>query len=207
MTNEASLLAALRDHHKFSFDKRNARLPAGAPVASLGPAPAINGMDVARYCYDAGWHDVENLARALGTSISESAWHPEAFHHNVDTDGNIASTDWGMWQINDQSHPEFFPGGDTSAAFDPAKSTRKAFDIWKSWGGFNAWFGFKNQVYLDDYYLRRVWLAMANFGARDWVKLAMERPGVIAGRNTPSTKTRVPMISLSQFRIIYPSGT
>lgn len=120
----------------------------------------------------------------------------------------IVSTDWGMWQLNDVSHPEFFPNGSTAIAFNPARSTEAAFDVWLAGGqSFDPWYGHKNLVYLDDYYLRRAWLAVANFGARRAVTAARARPAVIAGRTTPATKTRVPMETLSEFRKVYPAGT
>jgi lysozyme-like protein len=201
VTNGSVLSDVLAEHHRFGAEKID-------KVSGLGSKPALNGMDVAVLCYDAGWHDVKTLARALGTSISESAWHPEAFHQNLDSSGNVTSTDWGMWQINDAAHPQFFPNGSHDNAFDPVKATDYAFQIYNDAGqSFDPWYGFKNKVYLDDYYLRRCWLAVCNFGARIWVEEAEARPAEIAGRTTPPTKTRVPMISLSDFRKIYPPGT
>lgn len=191
-----------RDLARISFEK------VSAGSAGLGTVPALNGMEVARLCYAAGWHDVWTLAAAIGTFASEALFHPAAFHQNVDADGNVVSTDWGMCQINDAAHPEFFPGGSPANALDPQKAIAKSFEIWNAAGqSFDPWFGHKNQVYLDDYYLRRSWLAILNMGAARWITLAEARPDVVAGRTTPPTKTHPTMITLSDLRKIYPPGT
>lgn len=176
----------------------------GIQVAGLD-GPALNAMDVADLCLEAGWTDPIELAKALATFCSESLYHTRAFHHNL-VDGKVDSTDWGPCQINDKTHPDVFPGGDPDViACNPMKCFRAARSIYVHAGdSFDPWFGWKNGVALDDYYLRRAALGIANYVAREFVHKALGRAPVIADRNTPETLTRIPMVTLSEFRRIYP---
>lgn len=170
---------------------------------------ALNGMDAGARCYEAGWHDVFTLTHSLATFFSESLLYTRAFHHNVDASGTITSTDWGPCQLNDKAHPEFFPHGDENAiACNPDKCFAAAFKVWQDGGqSFGPWYGWKNGVALDDYYLRRASLAILNLVAADMKTDALARAPEIAGRPTPPTKTRTPMISTHELRTVYPPGT
>lgn len=193
------LTAALEQHWKYGGDKVVTR------VAGLDGV-ALNGMDVAVECHRAGWVDALELAKALATFCSESLFYTMAFHHNLAPDGSILSTDWGPCQLNDKYHAQWFPGGDPSViACNPNECFKAAHTVWKDSGGsFAPWYGWKNGVALDDYYVRRAGLAVMNYVARDLVQLAGERAPEIAGRKTPPTLTRVPMMSTHDLRVIYP---
>jgi hypothetical protein len=168
----------------------------------------LNGMDAAVRIHDAStsWRDARVLAHALATFFAESLLYTRAFHHNVGPDGTVDSTDWGPCQINDKAHPDLFPGGDPDAiACNPDKCFGAAWQIYHAAGGsLDPWYGWKNGVALDDYYLRRASLAVANFVGRDLVTLAKGRAPEIAGRTTPPTTTRVPFISTHDLKLVYP---
>lgn len=180
----------------------------GAPVAGLGTT-RLNGMDVVDYLYRVGFDDVNEIGVALATFSAESLWYMSAWHHNVDADGNILSTDWGFPQINDKAHPEFFPNGDpTKFMIDPFLQAQAAFKVYtQSAYTFNPWAAYTSKVWLDDYHIRRASLALLNYTSRRLVKLAKDRPDVINGRTTPPTKTPNTLISIAQFNKIYPIGT
>lgn len=182
----------------------------GTPVGGLA-GKQLNGIDAARSCFDAGapWRDAVALSHAVATFFSESLLYTEAFHHNLDVDGNVVSTDWGPCQLNDKAHPNFFPNGDHMViACNPARCFGAAFEVFQaSSGSLDPWFGWKNGVALDDYYLRRGALAVLNLVAANMVGLANARDPVIAGRSTPPTKTRVPMINTHELARVYPPGT
>jgi hypothetical protein len=166
----------------------------------------LNGDDVCDGLYAAGWRDAVGLWEAAATYASESLWFTQAFHHNIDTTGAIVSTDWGPCQLNDLYHKEFFPNGDPLAiACNPSKCWAAARSIFEGNGhSLDPWYGHKNLVYLDDYYLRRGAMAVMNMIARTAVAQAKGRPPVVAGRTTPATTTRVPMFSTHDLRRIYP---
>lgn len=178
------------------------------PVAGLG-TKRLNGMDVADLLRKAGFDEPVELGDALATFSAESLFYQSAFHHNVDADGNVLSTDWGFPQINDKAHPEFFPNGDSTAFMnDAAMQAEAAFAVYKkSSFSFNPWAAHTSGVWLDDYHLRRASLALLNSTSRRLVTLAKARPPQIGNRVTPATLTPNTLITVKQFNKIYPSGT
>lgn len=195
----ADLVAAL------SLDPRGQEKLAGK-VAGLAGIQ-LNGDVVERGLYAAGWTDPFSLQEAAATFAAESLWYTEAFHHNLDADGTVDSTDWGPAQLNDRFHPEFFPNGDPRPiAFNPEKCWIAARAIYARNGrSLDPWYAHKNLVYLDDYYLRRASMALCNLVAELAVDHAKARPPVVAGRTTPPTSTRSPMLSTHDLAKIYPA--
>jgi hypothetical protein len=56
-------------------------------------------------CYEVGWRG-QNLLDAVALMCAESGRFTEAYHDNLDADGNVDSRDRGLFQINDKWHPE-----------------------------------------------------------------------------------------------------
>src|SRR6188768_1303424 len=56
-------------------------------------------------CYEAGWRG-EKLIEAVALMCAESGRYTEAYHDNLDADGNVTSRDRGLFQINDKWHPD-----------------------------------------------------------------------------------------------------
>lgn len=178
------------------------------PVSGLG-TKRLNGMDIADLLYNAGFTDPHTLTSALATFSAESLFYQSAFHHNLDDNGNILSTDWGFPQINDEAHPKYFPNGDaTEFLNDPKLQAQAAREVFVSSSHtFNPWAAHTSGIWLDDYHIRRAALAILNSTSRRLVTLAKERPAVINGRTTPETKTPNTLISIKQFNTIYPPGS
>lgn len=56
-------------------------------------------------CYSVGFRG-RSLTTAVALMCAESGRYVEAYHENYDEDGNLDSTDRGLYQINDKWHPE-----------------------------------------------------------------------------------------------------
>jgi hypothetical protein len=61
---------------------------------------------VAQFNYDAGFINYRNLELSVVTVTLESRRWSRAWHKNFDADGNLLSTDYTYWQINDKAHPD-----------------------------------------------------------------------------------------------------
>jgi len=96
-------------------------------------------------CYHAGWRG-KALREAVALMCAESARFEEAYHYNVDEDGNLLSTDWGLFQINDKWHDDF----EMPAGFNAIYNAGYAFKMWKDNGkSFNAWAAYTSGAYLQ----------------------------------------------------------
>lgn len=95
-------------------------------------------------CYHAGWRGKE-LETAVAVMTAESLRYVEAWHDNVDEDGNILSTDWGLFQINDKAQDIELP-----YHLEPIPNAEKARDIYKGRGkSFSAWAAYNSGRYLQ----------------------------------------------------------
>lgn len=94
-------------------------------------------------CYDAGWRG-KDLIDAVALMCAESARYERAYHQNLDELGNLTSTDWGLFQINDKWHPDFeLPEG-----LNALYNVRYAHKMWKANGkNFNAWAAYVSGAY------------------------------------------------------------
>lgn len=93
-------------------------------------------------CYHVGFRG-KDLVTAVAVMCAESARYTEAYHNNLDDEGHVASTDWGLFQINDKWHPDFeMPEG-----FNAIYNARYARKMWKDSGGFNPWAAYNSGAY------------------------------------------------------------
>lgn len=94
--------------------------------------------------YHAGFQRKETLQTAVAIMCAESARFTQAFHNNLDENGSIKSTDWGLFQINDKAHPEI----EVPAILNPITNATKAYEIFKGRGKrFTAWAAFNSGAY------------------------------------------------------------
>lgn len=91
-------------------------------------------------CYEAGFRRGK-LTRAVALMCAESARYVKAWHYNP---GPPASTDRGLFQINDRWHPDL----SDQDAYKARPNIAYAFKI--SWGGtsFIPWMAFTSGAYL-----------------------------------------------------------
>ena len=94
-------------------------------------------------CYHVGWRG-KALREAVALMCAESARYTEAYHENLDEDGEVDSTDWGLFQINDKWHPDF----EMPAGFNAIYNAEYAHQMWKDHGkSFKAWAAYNSGAY------------------------------------------------------------
>lgn len=99
-------------------------------------------------CYYVGWRG-KDLRTAVAVMCAESARYTLAWHENyigVPPDElQLVSTDWGLFQINDLSHPTFeLP----EMYRNPIENARFAHKMWlKNGKSFSAWAAYKSGAY------------------------------------------------------------
>lgn len=81
-----------------------------------------------------------DVTTAVAVALAESGGDTAAVGKNAD-----GSRDRGLWQINDQAHPEV----SDSCAFDPACNARAAYTISNGWTDFSAWTVYTTGAYLQ----------------------------------------------------------
>jgi hypothetical protein len=101
-------------------------------------------------CWNRGWR-VPDLTTAVAVMTAESGRYTEAWHDNLDPAGEVVSTDRGLFQINDKSHPEL----SDAKAYDGVQNAIYAYSLWSThgwtpWAAFNsgAWLKYRTQVRL-----------------------------------------------------------
>lgn len=114
--------------------------------ASVLAGPQLLPREAAGMLFNAGWVQVENLMKMIGTGMAESLLFTQASHENPD-----GTTDWGWLQLNDQNK-----GGNTltpekleafkQMAFDPIEATAHAREMYIA-RGFTPWVAFTNGTY------------------------------------------------------------
>jgi len=96
-------------------------------------------------CYHVGWRG-KTLRDAVALMCAESARYEEAYHQNLDDEGKLLSTDWGLFQINDKWHPSF----EMPAGFNAIYNADYAHSMWRDNGhSFNAWAAYNSGAYLQ----------------------------------------------------------
>lgn len=116
-------------------------MPLGGKQLTIGWALAL--------CYYAGFRARE-LTVAVALMTAESGRYTGAWHENLDDFGNVTSTDWGLFQINDRWHPTF----NMAKRFDPIYNTQYAYSM-SSGKHFIPWMAYVNKAHVK--YLPMVW--------------------------------------------------
>lgn len=93
------------------------------------------GMSLA-LCYKTGFRG-KNLTVAVALMTAESGRYVEAWHDNLDENGNIVSTDRGLFQINNYWHKEL-SDKDAYCAI-PNVEYAYAMSSGKNWGAWAAY--------------------------------------------------------------------
>jgi hypothetical protein len=100
---------------------------------------------------------------ALAIAGGESSGNSTCYHLNVN-----GSTDYGLMEINDRAHPEYFHQAQTPTSWiwsDYLDSAKAAFDIYVSGGrSFGPWAAYTGGGYLAERYKGRSWMDWASFG-------------------------------------------
>ncbi len=113
---------------------------AAAGVGFAAPAHAAGDIDLCVSVGRAAGFDGEILVTAVAVAMAESRCDPNATGYN---DGPPASTDRGLWQINDYWHPEV----SDSCAYDAACNARAAYRISSGGDDWTPWSTYNNGTY------------------------------------------------------------
>lgn len=148
---------------------------------------------VAAYAHDAGFRD-KDLFISIAVAGSESWLFTKAYNDNLDDQGKKKSRDVGIWEIN-------IPASQIGTQaeedlYDPKINAQRAFALWKT-RGWQPWVAFNTGVYLHDTYLSWALLGVSNYFGEQFVAAATDLG------QTP--KIKVPFVSLTQLKKIYPS--
>jgi hypothetical protein len=118
----------------------------------LGDGKRMVPRDVIDLLYRHGWKDAQNLTLMACTVDAESGCYPHAWHWNGPQDGGNGSTDWGLFQLNDNNKGGQAPKVTTAGlpiattqfqkdALDPEKAAVTARTMYKA-RGFQPWYGY-----------------------------------------------------------------
>lgn len=91
--------------------------------------------------YRAGWRG-DQLERSIAIVLAESQGWSRAWHKNLDEHGNVLSTDYFYWQINDKAYPEVVQLWESGVDTDEVwlEVAQLAHRIFNNYGHtFNAW--------------------------------------------------------------------
>lgn len=109
----------------------------------FGDEPQLTYGWALALCYHVGWFKPENQKIAVAVMTAESQRYPDAWHENTDEEGNILSTDWGLFQLNDKAQDIALP-----YHLEPIANAQKAYDIFKNRGKqFTAWAAYNSGNY------------------------------------------------------------
>lgn len=116
--------------------------------------------EIAKLCYQANWTDAQRLLIAVSICIAESNGYEHRIHENRDAQGNLLSTDRGIWMINDVA----YPNASDEIAYDAVKATRFARQIYVGRDNkFTAWAAFNNGQYKGERAMGYAFDGIANF--------------------------------------------
>lgn len=120
-----------------------ASTPGNRPKHAPGWQP-ISIVDARLYAENAGFTgpDIDTIVQI---AQAESSLDPACINDNVNSAGEVTSTDRGILQINDKYHPEV---GDYDA-FNPVMAFRAAYAISSEGADFSPWVAFNNGSYLN----------------------------------------------------------
>jgi len=94
-------------------------------------------------CYVAGFRG-ERLTTAVAIMCAESRRYIEAWHDNLAGDGTVASTDRGLFQINNKAHPTL----SDKEAYNPKNNAVYAAQISNNGANFSPWAAYDNNAHL-----------------------------------------------------------
>jgi hypothetical protein len=95
------------------------------------PTTQMSGEDIARYAYQAGITDPNQLTIAVAVAKAESHWV---------RDGISVTNDYGIWQINKPAHPSYDAARLLS---DPLYNAQAAYTISGGGKNWDAWYTYK----------------------------------------------------------------
>lgn len=135
------------------------------PSPTKGPHLAVRF--ISGLCYEAGWKDANNNLIATSVCLAESNGYVEAVHVNKPAvldeatgEWSDADEDWGLWQINNKSHPEVTQ----AQAFDPVFATAYARKLYEGRGNsFSAWAAYTNGAWKGERALGYAYDGVANY--------------------------------------------
>jgi lysozyme C len=107
-------------------------------VAPLLAGRKMTPKEVAKALEDAGF-DADVIPNMVCAAKYESAFYTEALHHNTN-----GSTDYGLFQINDELWMDKC-GLSVKGLYDPAKNSACAKKVYDS-GGLKSWYGYKRHI-------------------------------------------------------------
>lgn len=89
--------------------------------------------------FQAGFIKHDSLLTSVCVVLAESQGWSRAWHKNLDDGGNVTSTDYTFWQINDKSYPVIVGWWDEPDVWDTWLAIAKvAHNIFEN-RGWNAW--------------------------------------------------------------------
>lgn len=94
-------------------------------------------------CHVVGFRK-ENLVTAVAVMCAESGMWTEAWHDNIGKEGNVASTDRGLFQIN-SIHEQYITA---EACMDPVENANYAFVLSKKGEDFTPWAAYNSGAHL-----------------------------------------------------------
>ena len=93
--------------------------------------------------YHVGWRGVD-LETSVAVMCAESARYPDSWHENFNEAGELVSTDWGLFQLNDKAQDLELPYD-----LEEIPNATKAHQIYKDRGKkFTAWAAYNSGAYL-----------------------------------------------------------
>jgi hypothetical protein len=111
------------------------------------------------------WPAPDRLQVALAVAAGESSGTAEAYHENAD-----GSTDYGLMEINNKAHPEFFKSVTEPTQLiwsNYAQNAIMAWQVFEAAGySFNPWVAYTAGGYLSERYENKSWMDWANYGVQ-----------------------------------------
>ena len=154
-------------------------------------------MDLAA---SAGFTGIDNLVMATAIAFAECDGYINSYNDNYASDGKtVVSRDVGIWEIN-------IPADDIGTSIEkdlyiPANNAKAAFKLWSE-RGWEPWASYTSKVVFDDHYLLNGLIGLINYSA-GWCKTLQESAPERAAEHSIVT----PLISIPQFRTLYPNSS
>src|SRR3982751_2288490 len=90
-------------------------------------------------CHVVGFRK-DKLVIAVAVMSAESGRYTDAWHDNLDTSGNVVSTDRGLFQVNSIHDAQISP----KEVFDPVANATYAFKLSKRGEDFSPWMAYNS---------------------------------------------------------------
>lgn len=156
-------------------------------AAGLGKV-FLQPRQVADLAYRHGVTDFHDLATIVAVCKAESQYGVNAWHDNLDANGNVLSRDVGLWQIN-ISASQIGTTAETSL-YDPENNAAAMFRLYQS-RGFQPWAAFNSGVYLNAGYSGHAALGLCNLA--------------VDGLNQQGAKLPLPLFTTKELRAKLPA--